>query len=301
MRLFYLLIAWQVSYASGLNEIFSISDVHGVEQEYDTDIWGVVNFAPVPAFDIDTHDPKTQDQFISASVHSREEPWDRYIWDRIVSLTPPNVRDSNLLFVDVGANIGYFTLTAASMGYNVVAFEPMSRNANKVIKSVLINELSPLVHLYQNAVTDRSGEYVVLKETAETNQGNGQIVADGGETKPPGVYGVDYVGSVTLSDVFWGRDAFIVKIDVEGRENEVLAGARKWICSSTVKHIIIEISDVTKSNARYPLTALLDFMKSAGYEIRDVAVGSDVLKPTSVHQMPPNVLFSLKGPHPTCK
>ena len=115
------------------------------------------------------------------------------------------------------------------------------------------------------------------------------------------MYGVDYVGSVTLSDVFWGRDAFIVKIDVEGRENEVLAGARKWICSSTVKHIIIEISDVTKSNARYPLTALLDFMKSAGYEIRDVAVGSDVLKPTSVHQMPPNVLFSLKGPHPTCK
>ena len=278
-----------------MSEIKSYFDVVGIDSAYEADIWGRVDFDPVPAYFIDTHDPVSQDKYISASVHEAKTPWDSYIWDRILSLTPSDA--SGLVFVDVGANIGYFSLAAASMGYNVVSFEPMSRNAKKLAKSIEMNEFGPRITLYQNAVTDVSGQHVVLKETDATNQGNGQIVSktSGGVH---GVYGVDYATSVTLSDALKDTNAFIVKIDVEGQEGTVLQGARDWICRDVVQHLILEISDTTKKNSN--LLELLQFMISAGYVMADVAVGSSALESVDIGSLPPNIIFTLMSDKTTC-
>lgn len=268
-----------------------------MDSAYEADIWGRVDFEPVPAYFIDTHDPVSQDRYISASVHEAKTPWDSYIWDRIVSLTPSDA--SGLVFVDVGANIGYFSLAAASMGYNVVAFEPMSRNAKKLAKSIKMNEFGSRVTLYQNAVTDVSGQHVVLKETDATNQGNGQIVSTTlGVNGVNGVYGVDYATSVTLSDALSGINAFIVKIDVEGHEGAVLQGARDWVCGNVVQHLIVEVSDATKKNSE--LLELLQFMISAGYVMADVAVGSSGLESVDIGSLPPNIIFTLMSDGTTC-
>ena len=275
------------------------SDVVGVEPEYLTDHWGIVDFNPVPAYFINTHDPVLQDQYISASVHQHDRPWDPYIWDRIVSLT--STPDGSV-FVDVGANLGYFTLAAASLGYKVVAFEPMSRNAQKLAKSIQRNEqFSSRVTLYQNAVTALSGQPVALHETHHSNQGNGRIVVSDADIMD-GILDHDdnVLHSVTLSEVLQGVNAFIAKIDVEGHENEVLEGAREWICKNVVKHIIMEISDATKLSSHPSLSTLIDFLTAAGYEMADVAVGSTVLQTHTVDALPPNVIFSLKGNTPTC-
>jgi FkbM family methyltransferase len=285
-----------------MSEIKSPFDVVGMDSAYEADIWGRVDFDPVPAYFIDTHDPVSQDRYISASVHEAKTPWDSYIWDRIVSLTPSDA--SGLVFVDVGANIGYFSLAAASMGYNVVAFEPMSRNAKKLAKSIKMNEFGSRVTLYQNAVTDVSGQHVVLKETDATNQGNGQIVSTtsgttlGTTSGVNGVYGVDYATSVTLSDALSGINAFIVKIDVEGHEGAVLQGARDWVCGNVVQHLIVEVSDATKKNSE--LLELLQFMISAGYVMADVAVGSSGLESVDIWSLPPNIIFTLMSDGTTC-
>lgn len=278
-----------------MQEIKAPSDVLSIEAAYNTDIWGTVNFDPVPSYFIDTHDPVLQDRYISASVHEARTPWDSYIWDRIVSLTPRDA--SGLVFVDVGANIGYFSLAAASMGYDVVAFEPMSRNAKKLAKSIEHNEFGTRVILYQNAVSDVSGQRVVLRETDSTNQGNGQIVSAAlGDAY--GVYGVDYATSVALSDVLSGVDAYIVKIDVEGHEGEVLQGARDWICGSVVRHVIIEVSDATKKNLQF--LEILNFMKTVGYVMTDVAVHSIELQSNNIEGFPPNLIFTLNSDRAVC-
>jgi len=292
-----------------VREIFSASDVLDIEPEYDTDIWGNVDFAPVPAFSIDTHDPESQDKYISASVHEGKKPWDSFIWERIVSLTPDDVRLEGLVFVDVGANIGYFSLAAASMGYNVVAFEPMSRNAKKLAKSIEMNEFDFRMSLYQNAVSDKSGQDVLLRETDRSNQGNGQIIRtlpaaeESRKTPEQRQYGVDYATSVTLSDVLDGVDAFILKIDVEGHEGKVMQGAREWICNNVVRHVIMEISEATRMNmaaSGHSLGELFNFMNSTGYSVSDVAVGSGELDTTETVKLPPNVLFTLVYSNPMC-
>lgn len=41
--------------------------------------------------------------------------------------------------MDIGANIGWFTLAAASRGYHVVAFEPFIDNQAAIDKSIIEN------------------------------------------------------------------------------------------------------------------------------------------------------------------
>ena len=43
-----------------------------------------------------------------------------------------NIPLSNLTFVDIGANIGWFSLNMAALGVNVIAFEPMQQNIDLI-------------------------------------------------------------------------------------------------------------------------------------------------------------------------
>jgi 2-polyprenyl-3-methyl-5-hydroxy-6-metoxy-1,4-benzoquinol methylase len=41
-----------------------------------------------------------------------------------------NLEREEVFFVDIGANVGWFTINAAAMGYSVIAFEPTTSNAS---------------------------------------------------------------------------------------------------------------------------------------------------------------------------
>jgi FkbM family methyltransferase len=284
-----------------VQEIHTQSDVSKPETAYLVDHWGKVDFSPVPAFEINTHDPVNQDVYISGSVHFGDKPWDSFIWDRLVQLSSAN-HHNHTLFVDVGANIGFFSLAMASLGHHVFAFEPMSRNARKLIQSTLRNHLEYRMKIMQNAVSDSSGKLVLLKETDATNQGNGQIVKH--LARITGSYGVQYVHTLSLSDVLLfipGHciNAYIVKIDVEGHEAAVIKGAQSWLLSCRIDHVLIEFSETTRTNQDFPASDMFKFMRNAGYTARDVNVAGpsrllnmDTLIAGGFEQAPPNILFS---------
>ena len=54
--------------------------------------------------------------------------------------------------LDVGGNVGYYTLVAASTGCSVVTVEPLSANVGRLWQSVLANRFSDRVTLYKNVV-----------------------------------------------------------------------------------------------------------------------------------------------------
>lgn len=260
-----------------------------IDPNFELDYWGVVDFKPVPAFSIDTHDPVSQDVFISASVHAGNEPWDVYVWNAMVSVlvkTPGYV-------VDVGANLGYFSLAAASLGAQVVAFEPMSRNARKLSKSINRNHFESIT-LFQNAVWDESIA-VRLHEISASNQGNGQ--ASGIPVAREGQYGIDYVNTVSLSEIIY-HDVDVLKIDTEGTEDVVIRGARGLICNHRVRHIIMEFTQV-KKNTR-GVKDMLGFLETVGYIVSDVTPEAPPLKIVDFESFPPNIWFKLIGENADC-
>ena len=149
------------------------------KQQADYSYWANVSFPPVPAFMINTHDPIKQDIYISGAIQGKT-PWDVYLWTLMVEVAPrPTDRIvSKTVMVDVGANIGYFALMSAAMGYDcVIAFEPMAHNLAKFQSSILRNSFENIITLYPYAASFESRQFVHLEATHETNQGNGHIVA----------------------------------------------------------------------------------------------------------------------------
>jgi FkbM family methyltransferase len=263
--------------ADALHPVRTPADVSEPGPAFTAERWALVDFAPVPPFLIDTHDPVTQDVYISGAAHAGVAPWDPFIWDRIVALSRGVPKGS--LFVDVGANLGYFSLMAASLGYTVASFEPMSRNARKLSRSVARNGFAGRVSLYQNAVGTGDGRLVSLRETDALNQGNGRVTGEPVRA-PSGVFGVDYVDTVSLSSVLLfaasqSTGAHIVKVDVEGLEPDVLRGARQWICARSVRHVLIEFSEATRASPASGAVDMFAFMQRAGYAVSDVSVESD--------------------------
>lgn len=126
-----------------------------------------------------------------------------------------------VVLVDVGANIGYYTLVAASsLGDTgkIIAFEPSPENCSLLKMSVEKNGFRN-VKVYTKAVADISG-VVGLK----MDDSNGMIHK---EHLDACTYQVE---AVTLDDVLRNESRIdVIKMDIEGAEGLVIQGAEQII------------------------------------------------------------------------
>jgi FkbM family methyltransferase len=129
--------------------------------------------------------------------------------------------------LDLGANIGYFTILLAGLvgpTGRVYAFEPLERNAVLLDRSVRENRFEERVVLVRAAVGERGGRAQLLAVRDGLNSGTAFLSDD-----PPGAwlgYDAHVVPVVALDEYeFAGRLGF-VKMDVEGAERLAVRGAR---------------------------------------------------------------------------
>lgn len=119
------------------------------------------------------------------------------------------------LFVDIGANIGSYTLLASKVcGSDSIAFEPDPRTFSRLKANIEVNRLSSIVQAHCMALLDRSGR-VNFSEGEDTT--NHVMEGDGGQS----------VRCEKLDDVIKHRSPTAIKIDVEGAEIAVLRGAKE--------------------------------------------------------------------------
>ena len=250
-----------------------------------------------PPFWIDTHDPETEDIYISAGLHNAGV-WDNYIFRMFEEIlkTVPHDNINPPLVVDIGANIGYFSLVAASKGFRVISFEPTHYNIEHFINSIKRNNLEDRVVIYNNAVSN-GHSWIEFKATSKQNAGNFQgHIRDDKERKPAGAIGKDYAAAITLDDVI-AEDVLLMKIDVENHEAFVLDGAQELFCKHIVKHVILEFVEIKlKTTGMCSPEKLLDWMKRLGYVVSDVIPGAPLLDTKKFKSFPPNLHFRLSDP-----
>jgi len=124
--------------------------------------------------------------------------------------------------IDVGANVGFYTLLAASLAGShgrVVAIEPLSQNVDRLLRHVSLNCLDTVTVIHA-AVGDHMGT-TRFAVNAQSNS-MGRISPSGVlEVRLVSLDGLSAKGSLGIPDV--------VKIDVEGAEFEVLQGAERLL------------------------------------------------------------------------
>lgn len=138
----------------------------------------------------------------------------------------------NRYFVDVGANIGYFTLLAASMGCFVYAFEPEENNYNDLLYNIKLNDFIN-VYPVKRAVSDFYG--IAKFHISESESGEHSLVdcRDFKKTIEVGVVRLDQYLS-------FNNTIEILKIDTEGNECEVLKGAEGLFNRGIISNVVLE-------------------------------------------------------------
>jgi FkbM family methyltransferase len=132
------------------------------------------------------------------------------------------------LFFDVGANVGTYTVLASAVcGATTVAFEPDPNTASRLRDNVALNGLAGLVTVEQAAVSASSG---TTKLSIGLDAINHIVGAEESGQE---------VRMVALDDGPWETPT-LMKIDVEGFEEQVIAGAGRRLADPRLAALLIE-------------------------------------------------------------
>jgi FkbM family methyltransferase len=126
------------------------------------------------------------------------------------------VRKGDVVY-DIGANVGFFSLLAARLVTpvgRVYAFEPMEANVDALARNLTLNDVHH-AEVIRSAVSDTTGQ---LRMSTGNNQATGHLAERGDDLVAVSSTTVD--GFVAAGKL----PPDLVKIDVEGAEDRVLAG-----------------------------------------------------------------------------
>jgi FkbM family methyltransferase len=173
---------------------------------------------------------------------------------------PQIVEDA--VVVDLGANIGMFSLFAAKLSprVQVHAFEPAPGTFALLKRNVLANNLSN-VQCHKCAVSSKTGKqtlYIDVGSTADTTVAS--------RVKEPATVTTQEVDCLTLDDLFTrcgiSRCNFM-KVDVEGAEFEIFAAASRQTFD---KIDVIAMEYHEHEDRRHE--ELSELLESHGYSVR---------------------------------
>ncbi len=147
-------------------------------------------------------------------------------------------------FVDVGANVGVYSLLASTIpGIEVWAFEPASVAAERAAENIRRNGLEGRCHLLKAAVgRSRQQGYLTV------GLGTMNRITKSPSGEPTTHEGIEAVEIVSLDDVIPATAqaaVAVLKIDVEGEEMAVLEGAVNLLARSNAI-VIVEPNEPTQ-------------------------------------------------------
>lgn len=183
---------------------------------------------------------ETEDKYVSHDIINTGW-WEHHLAVPMVNMLQS---DPTLTFMDVGANIGAFTLEMAKMGRKTISVEPLKDNVQRLCCSVHKGKLGHLVTIIANAISNKHQQVTLGKDLNNVggtfvNNNNpvkiSQIVMNGEYSTP--------VNTILLDDILGlpeKPERVVMKMDVEGYEHFVLEGATYFFQQVFVKAIFME-------------------------------------------------------------
>ena len=166
-----------------------------------------------------------------------------------------DLRDGDLL-IDVGANIGVYTVYAAlrHAGLRVIAFEPEVANAHLLRDNIVANRVADRVDAYAVALGAHEGLGTLLVQDLTPGAALHSLASAAADRTPDGRRVVFRQGVIaTTLDRFCERASCrpnALKIDVDGTEPEILAGAAATLAAPELRTVLIEMPAVVEDAVR---------------------------------------------------
>ncbi len=185
--------------------------------------------------------------YISASI------WDERDWDPDLQLLMCTVIDLSrpivgALFLDIGANMGFFTLLAAASGWTTIAVEALPANAQLLSHSLRFNGLSSRVTLHNRVVGEPGASAHLCVCRPPGNPSNGILVPLAAKRDHPFCRDAPEdceaaARGATLDELVpEGVPVALMKLDVEGYELPALRGASRLLSRQRPCGVVAELN-----------------------------------------------------------
>jgi FkbM family methyltransferase len=168
------------------------------------------------------------------------------------------------IVLDVGANVGFWSIPLGKVTSKVYAFEPVTGNYRRLRENIRINGLDHRITVFPFGLSDQNATVpITLREDfrAGSSTGNAAIVPEGQDTdlarESVEIHPLD---SLKLS---LARLDFI-KLDIEGHEPQFLRGAAHTIAQFR-PILLAEVNWYYEQRGLNPIAEFEDWMAVAGY------------------------------------
>lgn len=164
-----------------------------------------------------------------------------------------NFEKKEIIFWDIGASIGLYSIYAGikHKKIKIVSFEPSTSNLRLLSRNIFINNLHKKVTINQFPLTKNKNQYQNFNES-KFLEGLGEHSFGKNEDQ----YGIKFKPSNTYKIYGTSINYLIynnilkipnyIKIDVDGVEDLILAGAHKYLKNKKIKSIFLEMNENNK-------------------------------------------------------
>jgi len=176
--------------------------------------------------------------------------------------------DKDTKFMDIGANIGLYTIYAAKQNVKkIVAFEPESQNYALLNKNIYLNDFNTDICALNVGLSEKGG----IENLYIPRFQAGMALNNLGEA-------LDWKKDTFIEDfkqavVSYSLDEFLtlfpdlvpshIKIDVDGLEYKIICGAEKTLRRDEVREVMIELNEKLDDDMK-----ILSILEESGFQIK---------------------------------
>ena len=156
-----------------------------------------------------------------------------------------NISNHNIYILDIGANIGWYTIVFGKYGYNVISFEPSKLNNYIIKKNYCLNKDINILIINKGLYTE---ERICDLYYSIYNKGNGMIICNEQNEKISKFVFKNKSGEIVLTKLsnyipfLSDKNLALIKIDSEGTEGKIIESGIELITKYHVPFIFLEFT-----------------------------------------------------------
>ncbi|CAF3423693.1 unnamed protein product [Rotaria socialis] len=188
--------------------------------------------------------------------------WEENLVTRIVRILSMN---RQLSFIDIGANIGIYTMYAAKLGCkNVIAIECFRPNVERIRRAVQLENVQNQVVIMARALYNKSNVYLSLRTNIANNIGSQRLNAEVQNNENNSLV-VQTIRFDDLLPVVRKRDIreAIIKIDIETSEHHLCGTGEQMFSQINIPFVMMEWANIKEIPSRANLVQ--EFFIKRGY------------------------------------
>ena len=177
--------------------------------------------------------------------------------------------DKGDILLDIGANVGVYSLYAGTLGYHVVSVEPLWSNYSVLCDNIILNNLTDKIIPLNIALNDRTRIEGLSVSNLKAGASHNSIDDKVSQSAMINVCSSLKVMGCTI-DFMWKNfdlpTPSHIKIDVDGIEERVIFGGKSLFNNSSVRSILVEVSILETDQCK----KIIEFLTDIGFYLESV-------------------------------